>query len=319
MAESTVKEVHVAVAVIVRNGRVLIARRPEHVHQGGLLEFPGGKVEQEETVQQALVREIAEETGLRVPSESLQPVIGIRHDYGDKRVFLDVWETDRAEGEPEGREGQPIEWRSPSELSDRDFPAANRPIIRALRLPRRLALTGPVTDAESGLSELKAALARMSPELMVLRAPDLDAEAYLGFAHQAMTVCGGKATELLLHGAPELLRSIPGARGVHLPWREAGRLSERPVPADVWLGVSCHDAEQLRHAERLGADYVVLGAVRPTESHPGRPALGWQAFAELVAQATVPVYGLGGLGLEDEEKARSLGAQGIAGIGFWWR
>ncbi|KXS47474.1 Nudix family hydrolase [Marinobacter persicus] len=319
MAEPTVKEVHVAVAVIIRNGRVLIARRPDHVHQGGLLEFPGGKVEPEETVQQALVREIAEETGLRVPPESLWPVIGIRHDYGDKRVFLDVWETDRAEGEPEGREGQPIEWRSPSELSDRDFPAANRPVIRALRLPHRLALTGPVMDAESGLSELKAALARRSPELMILRAPDLDAEAYLGFAHQAMTVCGGKATDLLLHGAPELLRSIPGARGVHLPWREAERLSERPVPADAWLGVSCHNAEQLRHAERLGADYVLLGAVQPTESHPGRPALGWQAFAELVTQATVPVYGLGGLGLEDEEKARSLGAQGIAGIGFWWR
>ena len=93
------KLIHVAVAVIVRDGRILIARRPEHVHQGGLLEFPGGKVEPGETVQQALVREIAEETGLRVPAETLEPVIGIRHDYGDKHVFLDVWQTAAAEGE----------------------------------------------------------------------------------------------------------------------------------------------------------------------------------------------------------------------------
>lgn len=84
---SVLPEVHVAVGVIIRDGRVLIARRPEHAHQGGLLEFPGGKVEPGETVQQALVREIAEETGLKLIESALQPVIGIRHNYGDKRVF----------------------------------------------------------------------------------------------------------------------------------------------------------------------------------------------------------------------------------------
>ena len=84
------KTVHVAVGVIIRDGRVLIARRPDTAHQGGLLEFPGGKVEPGETVQQALCREIAEETGLVLTEDSLEPVIGIRHDYGDKCVFLDV-------------------------------------------------------------------------------------------------------------------------------------------------------------------------------------------------------------------------------------
>src|SRR6056297_1402461 len=88
-----VKEVHVAVAVIVRDGRVLIARRPGHVHQGGLLEFPGGKVEPGEGVQQALARELLEETAVTVAPESLEPLIGIRHAYGDKQVFLDVWQT----------------------------------------------------------------------------------------------------------------------------------------------------------------------------------------------------------------------------------
>lgn len=313
-----VLEIHVAVAVIVRAGKVLIARRPDHVHQGGLLEFPGGKVEPGETVQQALVREIAEETGLQVPVGSLQPVIGIRHDYGDKCVFLDVWETAAATGEPEGREGQAIEWRQPDELVDGDFPAANRPIIRALRLPHRLAITGAVSDPVDGVSKLKASLARNNPDLTVLRAPHFEREAYLAFARQASAVCTEQGAGLLVHGAPELLEAVPGASGVHLPWREAQALSERPVPANSWLGVSCHSIEQLRHAECLGADYAVLGPVQPTESHPGRPSLGWETFAQLVASATIPVFGLGGLGPEHEQKARALGAQGIAGIRFWW-
>src|SRR5690554_4360251 len=104
------KLIHVAVAVIVRDGRILIARRPEHVHPGGLLEFPGGNVEPGETVEQALVREIAEETGIRVPAGTVGTVIGIRHDYGVKQVFLDVWQTASAEGGAEGGEGQPVFW-----------------------------------------------------------------------------------------------------------------------------------------------------------------------------------------------------------------
>lgn len=312
------REVHVAVAVIVRDGKVLIARRPDHAHQGGLLEFPGGKVEPGETVQQALVREIAEETGLRVPLGGLTPVIGIRHDYGDKCVFLDVWEAAVATGEPEGREGQPVEWRWPEELEDNDFPAANRAIIRALRLSHRLAITGAIADPVSGISELNASLVRSTPEQVVLRAPRLEREAYLALARQASAVCAEHGADLILHGSPQLVEAVPGVAGVHLPWREAQALSERPVPPQNWLGVSCHTAEQLRHAQRLGADYAVLGPVQPTESHPGRPALGWEAFAGLVAKAGMPVYGLGGLGPEHEQKARTLGAQGIAGIRFWW-
>lgn len=312
------REVHVAVAVIVRNEKVLIARRPDHSHQGGLLEFPGGKVEPGETVQQALVREIAEETGLQVPIDSLQRVIGVRHNYGDKCVFLDVWETSAAEGEPEGREGQPIEWRHPDQLDDHDFPAANWPIIRALRLPHRLAVTGAVADEVTGISELKTSLARTKPELMVLRAPDLEPQVYRALARQAAAECAGQGVGLLVHGAPGLVKVGAGVAGVHLPWREAQALSERPVPARSWLGVSCHSAEQLRHAERLGADYAVLGPVQPTVSHPGQPVLGWEAFAGLVAEAGLPVFALGGVGPEHEQRARALGAQGVAGIGYWW-
>lgn len=317
-SEAGVKEVHVAVAVIVRDGRVLIARRPDHVHQGGLLEFPGGKVEPGESVQAALVREIAEETGLRVPEDSLEPVIGIRHDYGDKRVFLDVWETRAAEGEATGCEGQPVEWLTPDQLRDEDFPAANRPIIRALRLPRQLAITGETGDLEPTVKRLEVGLEVARPPLVVLRAPALSERAYHQLAEEAVSVCDRAGVALMVHGGPDIFRATPGARGLHLPWREAAALSARPVPHEVWLGVSCHSRQEIDHAEAIGADYVTLGPVQPTESHPGAPTLGWPAFAKLVSEAALPVFALGGLSSGDIQEARQLGGQGIAGIGFWW-
>lgn len=321
-ASSSGREVHVAVAVIERRGRILIARRPDHAHQGGLLEFPGGKVEPGETVQTALIREIAEETGLKVPEDSLTPVIGIRHDYGDKRVFLDVWHTRDAIGEAEGREGQPVDWLTPEELRDDQFPAANRPIIRALRLPPVLAISGPFTDPGNGLEILESSLDRLNssgPAMVVLRAPGLSEHAYLAFAEQAAGRCRELGHLPLLHGPSGRYTRMPSAAGIHLPWREAETLESRPVPVSVWFGVSCHDEAQLAHAAALGADFATLGPVLPTDSHPGRPALGWPRFQSLVASATLPVYGLGGLGPEDVLRARELGGQGVAGIRYWWR
>lgn len=316
--EARVKEIHVAVAVIVRDGRVLIARRPDHVHQGGLLEFPGGKVEPGESVQAALVREIAEETSLRVPEASLEPVIGIRHDYGDKRVFLDVWETKAAEGKAVGCEGQPVEWRTPEQLREEEFPAANRPIIRALRLPRELAITGGASDSDQMVARLQAGLEVARPPLVVLRAPTMSAQAYRELAAKAVPVCEKAGAALIVHGGPEVFRTTPGARGLHMPWREAAGLSARPVPEGFWLGISCHNRQEIEQATAIGADYVTLGPVKPTDSHPDAPTLGWPAFSDLVSEAALPVFALGGLSPSDLRESRQRGGQGIAGIRFWW-
>jgi 8-oxo-dGTP diphosphatase len=125
------QSIHVAVGIL-RNqrGEVLISRRSEHVHQGGLWEFPGGKVEAGEPVRGALKRELREELGIAVTV--VRPLIRVRHAYPDKRVLLDVWWIERYEGEPAGLEDQPLDWVLPLQLKQRAFPAADAPIIDAI-------------------------------------------------------------------------------------------------------------------------------------------------------------------------------------------
>ena len=127
------KQVHVAVGVIFNSqGQILIARRHDDAHQGGLWEFPGGKVESDESVCDALARELYEELGINIQTSSCKPLIEIRHDYSDKVVLLDVWAVSEFDGEASGKEVQPLRWVDRSQLSDYDFPAANIAIIDAL-------------------------------------------------------------------------------------------------------------------------------------------------------------------------------------------
>lgn len=123
--------VRVAVGVVVRGNDIFVSLRPDHVHQGGKWEFPGGKVEQSETVESALARELKEEIDIDVISS--QPLIVINHDYGDKQVSLEVRVVDQFNGQPHGREGQQTRWVAIGDLDPKDFPEANVAIIHALR------------------------------------------------------------------------------------------------------------------------------------------------------------------------------------------
>ena len=111
-------------------GRVLVTRRAPDAHQGGLWEFPGGKVEADENLLEALARELREELGVLV--ETTEALMALEHDYGDKRVALDVHRVTRWTGEPRGLEGQPLAWERPEQLRDWAFPVANRAILERL-------------------------------------------------------------------------------------------------------------------------------------------------------------------------------------------
>lgn len=121
---------HVVVGVITKNKKVLISRRPQGVDHAGLWEFPGGKLEAEETPLLALERELKEELGIHVLSAT--SMFAIKHNYQDKSVLLDVWSVTSFQGEPKALASTELAWVSLDALSDYSFPAANKPILLAL-------------------------------------------------------------------------------------------------------------------------------------------------------------------------------------------
>jgi 8-oxo-dGTP diphosphatase len=311
------RRVHVVAAVIRRTtgqGRreVLLARRPEHLHQGGLWEFSGGKVEPGEEIQQALARELDEELGI-TPLGSPVPLIRVAHDYADKHVLLDVWIVDQFDGEPFGREGQLVRWVDVERLDTFAFPAANAPIVRACRMPRYHAITPEYPDLQTALTDFAG---RSKPDWLLLRQPRLAPTELLDWlaAYRASPLLA--QTQILLSGDPALL-GRPDCAGFQLPFAVAQRYRQRPVGVDCWLGVSCHTPDEVAHAERIGADFVTVSPVLPTPSHPERKPLGWDAFRQIVACARIPVFALGGVDRRHFELALDAGAQGVAGIRWW--
>lgn len=308
--------VPVAVGVLINpRSEVLITRRPGHVHQGGLWEFPGGKVELGETVQMALARELEEELGIEFLAA--RPLIRVHHAYPDKTVLLDVWRIDRYRGEPRGREGQPLEWLSIEQLARRAFPAADRPIINALRLPPAYLITGEPADCPKiFLDRLQQALDR-GIRLVQLRAKQLPGARLLALYREAHRLCRRYRVPLLLNGTPEQTQSVD-ADGIHLTTRRLLALDRRPLAAERWVAASCHNLEEVRHACRIGVDFIVASPVRVTASHPEASAIGWEGLHELTEEATMPVYALGGLTPADLEQAWAHGAQGISAIRALW-
>ncbi len=307
---------HVAVAAIVDDAqRVLLARRPDHVHQGGLWEFPGGKCEPGESVQAALAREIYEELGIRIGAR--RPLIRVPHRYPDRSVLLDVWLINTFEGQPHGRESQTVEWVAIDELDDRAFPAANLPIIRALQLPSAYLITPePGDDHETFLAQLQRRLDE-GIRLVQLRAKGLDDVSYRSLAEQVIETCRQSGARVLLNAEASLAMQL-GADGIQLSSQRLQQTSERILPGNLLLGASCHTPEELSHAQSIGADFALLSPVKPTASHPDAPALGWEAFAQQVVLCAMPVYALGGMTPADLDDAIAQGAQGIAAIRALW-
>ena len=126
--------IRVAVAVIwqcAKRDALLISKRPEGKHLSGFWEFPGGKIDDHEDTLAALRRELLEE--LNIGFDQATPLLEVRYQYPDRRVLLDVWEVIGIQGQPEGCEGQLFNWVSPAELANYRFPAANQPVLNAIR------------------------------------------------------------------------------------------------------------------------------------------------------------------------------------------
>ena len=306
--------VDVAAAVLIRSdGAALLAQRPRDKVYSGYWEFPGGKIEPGEPVDEALKREIREELGIEI--ERAYPWITRVFTYPHATVRLHFYRVYAWHGEPRPLEHQAIVWQYPDAIDLAPLLPANGPVLRSLLLPAEYAITqagelgvGPL------LSRLETRL-RGGLKLIQVREKTLGRNTAEEFARRVTALAHAHGAKVLVNADAALAREI-GADGVHLTADQLRSATARPD--FLWCGASCHSGEELQRAEALGVDFVVLGPVRATPSHPDAVPLGWERFREIAAGAAVPVYALGGIVPSDLEEAMSSGAHGVAMVRGSW-
>lgn len=310
--------VEVAAAILLRDGEqgreFLLAQRPPDKVYAGYWEFPGGKLEAGESFRDALVRELHEELGIAITAAT--PWLCREFIYPHAHVRLKFFRVSAWQGEITPSEHTGCTW---TPLGDAPAVApvlpANGPILRALALPDIYAVSNAADNGiDAELERIRRGL-RAGVRLFQLRDKTLPAATRQRFAERAAALVHAAPGARLLVNDDEALARAIGADGVHLSSSRLQALSQRPD--GDWVAASCHDAADLERATQLGLDFVVLGPLLPTDSHPGTAGIGWDAFATRIERLTLPVYALGGLRQELLATAQSRGAHGIALLRNW--
>jgi 8-oxo-dGTP diphosphatase len=298
--------VEVVAAVIERpDGSFLLAQRPAGKVYAGWWEFPGGKIEAGEPPERALARELHEELGIEV--QRAYPWITRVHIYEHATVMLHFYRVVAWSGEPASREGQAFVWQRPDAQIVEPMLPANGPVLASLALPLEYAITdAQALGAEEQLARVEA---RMKDGLRLVQVRDK------GHWERARLIYVIKRMAEQ-HGAKVLVNGGPVADGIHYSAEQLMTLRARPQGGLV--AASCHTSQELGHAMAIGLDFVVLGPVKATPSHPGAPVLGWDGFRHIVDGTSIPVYAIGGLRPEDLPAARAAGAHGLAMIRGSW-
>ena len=307
--------VEVAVAVLIRmDGRVLLARRPAGKVYAGYCEFPGGKLEPGESARDALEREIREELAVEV--ERAHPWITRVFTYPHATVRLRFYRVLAWRGEPHPAEHDELSWERPESVGVAPLLPANGPVLKALLLPREYAIS---QAAELGVELFLGKLRRRLDGglgLVQVREPGFSKSELASLASKVIRLARPAGARVLVNRDVALAREV-GADGVHLSALPVAAASERPdLPL---VGASAHSAGELRAAERVGADFAVLGPVRRTPSHPDRAPLGWDGLRDAAHGSAIPVFALGGVDRSDMDAAWACGAHGVAMVRAAWR
>ncbi|MGE6245819.1 NUDIX domain-containing protein [Psychrobacter proteolyticus] len=346
--------VNVAVAVIHYKNQYLLGFRDATQHQGNRYEFVGGKIEANESVAQALIREVAEETGILLDNSTIVKLGRLHHDYGDKQVSLQVYKIEltveqyeQHKHREQGLEGQALTWVTKSQLLAGEYhlPAANNTILKWLKLPSKIAITYPLahfgTHTDAAAAWLQYHQENLASESWVyIRLKDANSK---HLAEQLMTARPDILTilpndneqplnveETLTANETETGQRIVAKHLTHSTlmqcFNEVGSSTAltQSLSKDHPLIVSCHDIASITAANQLASMRIqnalppVIGAfvspVLATQTHPDDTPLGWEAWSALVELADMPVIGLGGLEPAMLNQALQYGGISVAGI-----
>jgi 8-oxo-dGTP diphosphatase len=302
--------VEVAAAVIERpDGSFLLAQRPAGKVYAGWWEFPGGKIEAGEAPERALARELREELGIEV--RRAYPWVTRVHVYEHATVMLQFFRVVEWAGEPQPRENQAFAWqRLDAPMAEPMLPA-NAPVLASLGLPLEYAITdAQALGAEQQLARVEA---RMKDGLRLVQVRDRGHWERARIIYVVTRMASRFGARVLVNGGP----AGANTHGIHFNAQQLMTLRSRPKSG--LAAASCHTPQELGHAMAIGLDFVVLGPVKPTATHPGAATLGWDGFAALARGASIPVYAIGGLRPADLDEARRHGAHGLAMISGSWR
>ena len=296
----------VAAVIVGGDGRILMAQRPRGKVYAGYWEFPGGKIEPGETAVEALARELHEELGIEV--ERAYPWITRRYAYSHATVDLHFFRVVKFRGELDAREAQTFLWQSLAAIDVDPILPANGPILAALRLPSVYAITNAAEVEQESFLRVLSHRVQTGLGLIQVREPQMSAESIELFVSEVVAIAHAAGARVLVNEDANLAERCR-ADGVHLKAKQLRTLAQRP-PFPL-VGASCHDARELDLAVRIDADFVVLGPIVPTLSHPGAATLGWQGLERLIREYPLPVFALGGMRVSDLDAAWTCGAHGI--------
>ncbi len=310
----TKKRIEVAVGVIKREDKVLVGQRLVQDRYFQKWEFPGGKLDGNETSLEALKRELSEE--LDIELVSARPLMTLEHDYPDRHVRLYVYEVNQFSGEPEGAEGQALKWVSPTECHKLDFLEANTPITNAVQLPSLMFITDINRyGIEKTIDVLRAQNETYHSNFIIqIR----EAEASVEQLIEYLKLFRQETDSRFIFLNDEIKKAYDlGFDGVQLNRHRAKLDSQRLELPNFWIGASCHNAIELKQAEMF-ADYTLLSPVKKTSSHLEEKGMGWQKFESLTNAAKLPCFALGGMDVSEIDTAWQHGAQGVAAISSIW-
>lgn len=294
------KIINVAIGLIYQQGKILVGWRDESLHQGGCYEFPGGKVEPHEHPEQAVIRELLEETGIK--TDIIRLFYQVQHDYSDRTVHLSFYlckTVDIVDGEL----AKKWQFIALDELKNVVFPAANQVIVEKLSWGKHLTVCTAyeaLPSAHIDLCYIK--YAKPTPKQL----------------EQKINTLSEQNIRVILNVSHYLtLDSILQKKifAVHLNSLQLHDLDlMKTLDPCKNLISACHTQEDIQQANAIGCDAILLSPVMPTPTHPETEGMGWETFAKLAKGADMPVYALGGLKLSDLEVATAYGAYGVAGI-----
>ena len=306
------KIVDVAVGILRNDNKVLLAQRPPPKPYHGWWEFPGGKVENNESPEQALKRELKEELGINI--DGCSPWIIRHHSYEHASVRLHFFLVSQWSGDVIPQENQNINWTDLRDPEVTPILEANSVIFKALSLPPIYAITNFSELKDNFFSALKRKIEN-GLQLIQIREKSLEINDLIYFCKEVQRLTKNYEMSILLNSNIELAKDL-GLDGVHL--NSSQIYQDLSIPKGWIIGASCHTLEDLKMVEDKKYSFALLSPVNKTQSHPELKPMGWEKFKEIINGFQIPIYALGGMTEHDINNAYVSGSIGIASQRAIW-